>query len=136
MRLPGKLADLLERRAATWAWLWALATLWVTLMPASEVPKLSWAATIHLDKIVHAVLFGVQGLLLALALSLRQGRMGPRGALWAAWGGAVLLGAAVEVLQEWMQLGRHGDVVDLLADAAGAAAGIFLLHRHRARHRA
>ena len=38
--------------------------------------------------------------------------------------GCTLLGAAIEVLQYNMKLGRHGEWTDLLSDVIGAALGV------------
>lgn len=74
------------------------------------------------DKVVHYLLFA------ALAGTARW-RFGPRGrVLWAVFAYA----AASELVQGALLPGRSGDVVDLLADAAGAALG-WLLARRRLR---
>lgn len=115
------------RRAWLWAGSWAAFILVLTLMPVSDVPELSWADQLRLDKFVHAFLFGVQGVLLGWALAgSGQWRSSTRPLIWA-FVVAVLFGALVEVLQELMQLGRHGDPLDLLADGLGALGGFFFL---------
>lgn len=115
------------RRAWLWAGGWAVCILVLTLMPVGDVPKLSWADQLRLDKFVHAFLFGVQGVLLGVALGGSRNWSSPvRPLVWALVV-AILFGAVVEVLQEMMQLGRNGDPLDLLADALGALAGFFFL---------
>ncbi|MBP8822301.1 MAG: VanZ family protein [Flavobacteriales bacterium] len=128
MPIPG----FIVRHAALWAVLWAVLILVLTLMPVSDVPRWTWADVIHLDKFVHAFLFGVQGLLLGLALAnLRPQEPPPVLFAWAMLAAGVY-GAVIEVVQQWMGQGRHGDVLDLLADAAGAVAGYaWLRWRHR-----
>jgi VanZ family protein len=71
------------------------------------------------DKLVHAGLF----LLLAGTARLRFGAR--RQILVAVLG----YGALSEVVQAELLLGRTGDLLDLAADAAGAAAGWWLAHR-------
>ena len=104
----------------------ALAVLVLTLMPGRDVPAWPWAEQVQLDKFVHAFLFGMQSLLLGLALaSMRwRFRIGPR-ALGAVL--AIAYGGVIELLQQAMGQGRQGDVLDLLADAAGALFGSGLL---------
>ena len=116
------------RRPGRWAALWALAVLVLTLMPASDVPRIGWAERLAVDKLVHAFLFGVQVILLALAFSGRPAWRRRAHPYLLALLAAVAFGALVEILQELMGLGRHADVLDLLADAAGAVAGLTFLH--------
>lgn len=118
------------RRPAFWAVLWALAILVLTLMPGSDVPGWPWAERVQLDKFVHAFLFGVQCVLLGLALAqVWPGRrIGPL-ALAAVL--ALCFGGVIELLQEAMGEGRHGDLADLLADAVGVLLGFVLMGRRR-----
>ncbi len=129
-----KIFLVLERHAARWAVLWALLILVLTLMPVSDVPRWTWADEIFLDKFVHAFLFGMQCVLLGLALASGRPQQ-PRQAYFA-WAmlAAVGYGALIELVQQAMGQGRHGDVLDLLADVAGALTGYAVLgwhHRHR-----
>ncbi len=120
------------RRAAPLALLWALGIIVLTLMPSSDVPRWPWAAQVHLDKFVHAFLFGVQGVLLGLAFANRRTWRSLAHPFLLALLIAILFGAVIELLQENMDIGRHGDVWDLLADGAGALLGYsFLRWRQR-----
>ncbi len=121
------------RRTGLWAAVWAVGILVLTLMPASDVPDLGWAARLHADKLVHAFLFGVQGVLLGITLAGRRRWRSYYHPWIIAVLVAVLFGAAVEGLQEWMGLGRHAEFADLLADAAGAVVGFFAYHVWRSR---
>ncbi len=117
------------RSPVLWAALWALGILVLTLMPASDVPAWPWAERVQLDKWVHAFLFGVQGVLLGLAL-IRMRPSGNRtGLLVLATLLAIAYGGLIEVLQSLLGDGRTGDVMDLLADAAGALLGLALVRR-------
>lgn len=111
------------RRAAPLALLWALAILVLTLMPSSGVPRWPWMAELHVDKFVHAFLFGVQGVLLGLALANRGTWRSPAHPFLLALLIAILYGAVIEVLQEGMGAGRSGDVWDVVADGVGALLG-------------
>ncbi|MBS1546195.1 MAG: VanZ family protein [Bacteroidetes bacterium] len=119
------------RSPVLWAVLWALGILVLTLMPAGDVPAWPWAERVQLDKWVHAFLFGVQGVLLAAAfLQMRPGSH-RIGLLVMATVLAIAYGGAVEVLQSLMGDGRQGDVLDLLADAAGALLGLLWMVRRK-----
>lgn len=119
------------RSPLLWAALWALAILVLTLMPAGDVPAWPWAERVQLDKWVHAFLFGVQGVLLGMAL-LQMGPTGHRtGLLVIATLLAITYGGLIEVLQASMGDGREGDVMDLVADTAGALLGLLWMVRRK-----
>jgi VanZ family protein len=86
-----------------------LILLYITLAPGKDVPGvgLIW------DKAEHAIAWAV---LTGAGLLLSTKRR------WAIPLFAFLFGAAVEILQAVMPLGRDGDVMDLIADSAGIAA--------------
>lgn len=115
----------------TWipALAWALFILLLTLMPAQVVPGGGFLGRYHLDKVVHAVLFGVLLVLLARALGRVPGKaQGSARPLRIAALVAIGYGALTELLQELTGAGRRGDVWDLVADATGVIiAAVWLL---------
>ncbi len=107
---------------------WAILILMVCLMPGSAVPRYGFLSDLPLDKLVHAILFGVFFVLLvkwargqAAHLDLRQH------AFLAGFAIAVIYGGIIELLQETMALGREGDLPDLLADVVGVILGMAYL---------
>ncbi len=121
-----------RRQAARLAVLWALVVLVLTLAPEGGVPRWPWAAKVHLDKFVHAFLFGVQAVLAywAIPAGNAPARVQTRAGLVIL--ATTLYGGLIEVLQEALGQGRHGDLLDLAADCAGAVAGVaFLVWRGR-----
>ena len=111
-----------------WPVLWAGAILVLTLMPGNDVPKWPWAEVIHLDKIVHFVLFGVLAWLLT-GVFIHQHSMKVKRAVFVALIVAVVYGGFIELLQGWMGMGRSADVWDLLVDALGAAVAVGVVAR-------
>ena len=110
------------RRARTWATVAFVATvllsLWVLFWPSPSGGGLSFPGA---DKLVHA------GLFLLLAVTARR-RFGALPAVLL----AVLVYAALsEVVQAVLLTRRSGDLLDVVADAAGAAAGWLLAARRR-----
>lgn len=106
---------------------WAAFILVLTLAPGSDVPSWPWAEKVQLDKWVHAFLFCVQSVLLGRAF-LHVRPLGHKASLLGvATGVAIAFGGAIEVMQEVMGAGRHGDWHDLMADAAGALVGLAVL---------
>jgi len=79
-------------------------------MPGSSLPP----ALLFWDKAQHGLAFALLALLGCLAF--------PRH-LTAVIAGLILHGAAIEVLQSLLQLGRYGDPYDCLADSLGVLIG-------------
>lgn len=83
------------------------------LVPASELP-----APVLSDKVKH----GMSHALLAFWFYSITSRRG-----WSALTVTLLAyGGLIELLQEWMQLGRHAEWADLAANAVGMAIGMAL----------
>jgi VanZ family protein len=96
--------------------LYAIAVLvlaYMTLAPSKDVP----GAGLIWDKAEHAIAWAV---LTGLGLVLSTKRR------WVIPIFAFAFGAAIEVLQAIMPLGRDGDIFDLMADTVGVATAYFL----------
>lgn len=110
-------------------WKFAPAAIWAAAIWAES--STTWPSVAHTgrwlpawlpgDKLVHALLFGTQALLIAAPIPAPR-----RHALLAAWLLAAAWGALDEVHQLWVP-GRSADPWDWLADAVGAAAGLAAL---------
>lgn len=94
--------------------------LYLTLMP-DPVPENDLALIPHIDKLVHAIMFGS----LAVAIALDRSRS--RGLESLTWGFltlcaviATVAGGLIELLQGAMAMGRGCDTLDLGADFLGA----------------
>lgn len=70
------------------------------------------------DKLQHSVGY--------IALAVWFGGLYPPARYWAIAAGLFFMGVSVEILQGLMDLGRHADVQDLLANTLGIAAGLLL----------
>ncbi len=109
---------------------WALLIAFLCLTPGEELPQWEWADLLRVDKLVHALMFGVLTFLLASGFRSRPGNPWPdtkvlvvAGALSFGYGGLM------ELLQGIPGLNRQGDLVDLTANSVGALLGAFLIHR-------
>jgi VanZ family protein len=104
-------------RLARWvpALLWAATVFW--LSSQSQLIELPYA--LSWDKLQHCAAYAAGGAALAHAVGGR-GR-GP----WLAVALGVLYGASDE-LHQWFVPSRSSDVRDLLADAVGVLAGVFI----------
>ncbi|MDH3590444.1 MAG: VanZ family protein [Planctomycetota bacterium] len=101
---------------------WALFLLFLGTRPPDSLPDVEWWLSRY-DKVIHAAMYGIAGVLAAWAARLRPAAALLLGALWgAAWGG----------IDEFLQgriAGRDADWVDWIADVLGAAAGAWLCAR-------
>ena len=86
----------------------------VCIVPNSEIPG---AFELN-DKLSHLVSHG--------ALAIYFAGLVPRQRWWKIFVFLLLLGAAIEVAQYAMQLGREGDPRDVIANCMGAAIGLLL----------
>lgn len=119
-------------RSLLMAWLpamgWASFIFLLSTRQAGDLPP-PWI--LSNDKVVHAVMFGLQSLLIYYAV-----RKGHRRSAWAAAGAgfflAALYGATDEIHQLWTPT-RVADVWDWVADAVGAAC-VFVLALLPSRH--
>ena len=113
-----------------WPVVWVIVIGLLTLTPGNDLPRWPWAAAIHLDKIVHFVLFGVLAWLLAGVFIFRNGMDRKRAVVLSVLA-AVVYGGLIELLQGWMEMGRSAEWADLLADALGAVVAVGLVAMRR-----
>ena len=113
------------------AFAWAILILILCGLPGKDFPKLTFLQWLRPDKIVHLILFGVQSYLLIKGFSL-QDRIFTLKQNAAFWGVflSITYGALVEVLQLTIFIGRSGDVRDAIANAIGAAIGLWFFRRY------
>ena len=117
--MPGWLHPLSLLLALTWAGV----LFFLSSQPGMDTPP----PFPHMDKLLHALVFGILG-----ALVLGAMRPGTHGYSRAQTLTALAIAATYGVLDEIHQHfvpGRMPDVLDVLADITGAALGIWLLHR-------
>lgn len=98
--------------------LWAGVILTVTSLPGSAVPK----ALSPYDKVVHCIVYGLFGVLLAREISQVASR-------WRAAVIAIAIAVAFGAADEWHQQfipGRSSDVADWRWDSIGAIGGSLL----------
>jgi hypothetical protein len=111
---------------------WAAFVFILLSLPGSSVPRFSFSLVgIPSDALVHAALFAVLMVLLARAWRLgalpHPSPSPSRGqALAAAFTTSLCYGALTELWQHLVP-GRSGDVMDIVADGAGAVLGFLML---------
>lgn len=116
--------DLLAVHLPTVAWFLAMSLALAAPADTADLPGWfpPWLHFQALDKVVHALLFGVAACLLARSLRRLPRVPVP---LLAAFLLTVLYGVATEIGQHVLT-DRSGDPADVAADAVGAAAGVLV----------
>lgn len=96
--------------------------LWLTLspqpLPETDIPLFPGA-----DKLAHLLMFGGVAWGVAADITAHNAHCEVRRVAWAVAVGVFLLGGVIECMQQWMELGRSGDVADWISDGAGAFLG-------------
>ena len=105
----------------------ALALAWMTTiyyLSSHPMPEIDLGFSAQ-DKLIHLVGYGLLGALLLGAMPWREGGYRPRHVVFAA-----MLATLYGLTDEWHQAyvpGRNSDVLDMIADAIGAALGSGML---------
>jgi VanZ family protein len=107
---------------------WALLIFVLCLTPGAALPTWHWADLLSVDKLVHALIFGV--LVVFLGQGFQQQEEGSalvRHALAVAVVLGVAYGGAMELMQQVPGLGRRGDWMDVIANTFGSIVAFFSL---------
>lgn len=114
-------------RKSTLRWQWLAAVLWAILLillsaaPAKSLPKVSlWTDLIGVDKLAHALVYGVFTVLLYLPFRKSVINAG----FWSVFV-ATAFGGLMELLQATLSTGRAYDLADMLANFVGAVIAYF-----------
>ena len=104
---------------------WIVLILFLCTMPGSSIPKISILDKLHIDKVVHFVLFGGTVILLAYGYYKQNNGLSNLGL-----SGIVIVvtlyGLAIEYIQKYLVTNRSFDMMDVLADGTGAAMGALI----------
>lgn len=104
---------------------WIVLILFLCTMPGSQIPKLTWLDKLHADKVVHFILFGGTVILLAYGYFKQKGHISFPGLLSIAFV-VTLYGLAIEFIQKYLVPNRSFELLDVLADGAGALMGALI----------
>jgi VanZ family protein len=111
--------------------IWFIISTILLTLPGSDIPKAGWLDKIYFDKIVHVGMFALLSVLWCFALlkktsdrkKLRQWFLSVA-IIW------IIYGIAMEFVQRYFIPGRSFDINDMIADAAGATAGLIFSTRY------
>ena len=102
---------------------WTAFIVYGLLSEPSGIPRFPWLVKPGVDKVIHAILFGVEASLLTLAIpNTTNTWISIYTLIW-----CFVLGGFLEVVQYYWVFGRTGDVIDLVADMVGAFVGIWII---------
>ena len=101
---------------------WGFLIFYACLAPVSDLDP-GWEIEIS-DKLVHFILYFSWTIFLYFASSRGYRRPIKKRKALVYWLTAVVLGGLIELLQSWMDLGRSADLLDAIANTAGAVAGM------------
>lgn len=102
---------------------WAVAIYILSSQPGLDVPPLFFGQ----DKLLHALVFGILGFLVAGALLPAAQKIRRRHILMAV--GLVAAYGMLDEIHQYFVPGRMADVFDVLADVGGGILGIWLFTR-------
>lgn len=107
---------------------WAAFILVSTLTPARSMPETPHWELLSFDTAAHAFVFWLLAVLAVFSAGRQRWSAGLRKhAFRAVFLGTVVMGAGIEVLQMWMDLGRNGEWSDMLSDSLGVVLGLLLM---------
>ncbi len=104
--------------------LWSLALLVLSSMPGKYFPQFSLADLLTIDKLVHAVLYGVFTWLLFESQTTRSKR-----SLWLAAVTSFTFGYAMELAQKFLFTDRAYELPDQVANTFGVLVVVWIIYR-------
>ena len=108
------------------AFLWTIFILVASLLPKGVVNRSSLLDIPHLDKLSHVVMYALFVFLWSKLLSFKTSRVkSARTAFYI----SILLGLLMEFLQFGMDMGRHFDILDIIANIIGSIIGLTAFYK-------
>lgn len=105
--------------------MWIILILILCTLPGSALPHVSLFDKLHIDKVVHFFLFGGTVILLAYGLHRQQKHVNIPALVGLAVA-ATLYGLAIEFIQKYFIPNRSFELMDVVADGAGAVVGALI----------
>jgi len=113
------------KNAAMICGIWTVILVWLSLMPASQIPSHRWIEIPHLDKIVHFFLYLITAYIWTnyLIHKIEKNK-----AIILGIGFGSLLGLITEYAQPIFFEGRHFEILDIVANIVGSLSGAILFY--------
>jgi hypothetical protein len=102
---------------------WFIIVMVLLFAPGNQFPSTNWFGDIQVDKLVHAGVFGLMGLLFMVPIGISSIEKRKKILYFIRIAVAISLwGLASEFIQKYWAIGRNFDLIDWLADSVGTAA--------------
>jgi VanZ family protein len=106
---------------------WAGIILFLSSIPAKELPDLSFWKWLSFDKIAHAVLYSILSFQIMRSCIRQYANWNlryyaPRVAIAI----CIVYGAAIEIYQETVLTDRHGEWMDMISNVIGTIFGVWI----------
>lgn len=106
--------------------IWTIVLITATLLPKGVVSKGGFFNIPHFDKISHLFSYLLLVYLWSMALSEKTDKI--KAARIAFYGG-ILLGIILEILQWQLNVGRHFEILDIIANIIGSIIGLIAFYK-------
>ncbi len=105
---------------------WTIILILGTLLPKGVVSQNNWLDIPHLDKLSHFFAYALLVFLWSIALVLKTTKIK---AARVAFYGAIFLGVLLEILQWQLNVGRHFEILDIIANIIGSIIGLIAFYK-------
>ncbi len=115
---------------------WTIVIFFIIAIPGSSIPESPLFLIPHFDKIIHAAIYLLLGLLLTYGFAKqRDKKFFNRNKYTLAIVFCVLYGILTELIQHFYISGRSGELADVIANISGSLAGVLLYYLMKKDHR-
>jgi VanZ family protein len=104
--------------------IWISLVVILSLLPQSSVSKYQWWHFQHSDKVIHAGIYAVMAV--ALLYGFQGARQGKAKQYFYTLVFCLLIGIFLEGMQQTKLIGRHFEILDIIANIIGALLGSVL----------
>lgn len=105
---------------------WTVFLIVITLMPKEVVTKTNWLNIPISDKLSHFAAYALFVFLWSMALVQKTEKV--KAARISFYGG-IALGTLLEILQWQLNVGRHFEILDIIANIIGAIIGLIAFYK-------
>ena len=105
---------------------WTIVLILATLLPKEAVSQSNFLNIPHFDKIAHLCSFALLVYLWSIALKEKVSNVK---ASRLAFYGSIILGVVLEILQWQLNVGRHFEILDIIANIIGSIVGLIAFYK-------
>ena len=105
---------------------WTIILIVATLVPKGVVSQSNFLNIPHFDKVSHLCSYALLGFLWSIALKEKTSKIK---AARIAFYGSISLGVLLEILQWLLNVGRHFEILDIIANIIGSIIGLIAFYK-------